>query len=79
MVPPAVAIPEQVAHPDGFYVVLDGPFSPMVSAPVFLHARTAGGATRMVVVEFGNQMLGGKGHRVLCCRVVAPATCPYAR
>ena len=53
---------------------LDGPFQPYATAPAFLHGRDAGGGRRLVVAQVGEQLLAGKGHRVICCRVFEPAT-----
>lgn len=68
-------IPAPVALPLNHEPYLDSQFEPLADAPVFLHRRrVVGGAERMVVAQFGGQALGGKRHRVLCCRVIRPAT-----
>ena len=53
---------------------LDSGFNPLAPAPVFLHRRSTSDSERLVVVLFGQQLLGGKSHRVLCHRVIRPAT-----
>lgn len=53
---------------------LDSGFDPLATAPVFLHRRSTSASERLVVVLFGQQLLGGKSHRVLCHRVVRLAT-----
>jgi len=66
--PPPGALPP---NPDPYY---DSNFFPLAKAPAFLHQRDAGNHQRLVVVLFGGQSLGGKDHRVICCRVIQPAT-----
>lgn len=69
------SLPAPVSRPENPDPYLDSGFSPLVAAPVFLHRRNAPGKPeRLIVVLFGNQPLGGKEHRVLCCRVIQPAT-----
>ena len=68
------SLPDPESFPKNAEPGLDGQFDGLAPTPVFLHSRTSGGKNRLVVVQFGEQALGGKGHRVLCCRVVKPAT-----
>jgi hypothetical protein len=51
----------------------DSSFDCTAPAPVFLHRRSAVGKERLIVMQFGGQILGGKAHQVVCCRVIQPA------
>lgn len=53
---------------------LNSAFNPFATAPAYLHERSAGRGRRLVVAQLGSQLLGGKSHRVICCRVFEPAT-----
>jgi hypothetical protein len=67
------SLPDPVAYPmAGYYVDTD--FDTLAPAPVFIHGRRSGGKKRLVVVQFGAQVIGGGWHSVFCARVIDPAT-----